>query len=501
MSLELMQKNIEKAQKTVKEKKGAVSQGSMRQNFHFMPEVGWMNDPNGLIFFRNQYHYFFQYYPYGEFWGSMYWGHAVSDDLIHWQYLPPALAPSEHYDNHPQGGCFSGSAIAIDDRLFLMYTASSNQGRGMEQYQCIAWSDDGIHFEKYEGNPVLTAPNGILSGDFRDPKVWEHEGAFYMICGASRNKAGEVLLYKSLDMLHWDYINVMYESRGEWGEMFECPDFFKMGDQYVLTFSPVKSGEHTAVYCIGNFDYRTGKFEPDTCREIDWGFDFYAPQSFLAKDGRRIMISWANEWQWMPLFKDWGPTYKEGWCGFFTIPREVRPIGDRLEFKPIRELDTICHNLQTIDSLVIGSKACSLKIGDGVHYRLKLQIDLKKTTADQCILDLRVGDRHRTRVIVDFKHGELSVDRNKADGWSQGVSKSTWLFHDRETAGLDIISDQSSIEIYTDDYQNVQSNNIFAGKEDSGVCVQAEGGEVVLEDIRTWQINLERNNDNEQYLL
>lgn len=100
------------------------------------------------------------------------------------------------------------------------------------------------------------------------------------------------------------------------GDSWECPDFYQLGDKYVLTFSPMGSGDHTSVYLTGDFDYKTGKFDWHISGEMDWGFDFYAPQSMVAPDGRRLIVAWANEWEWMPLFKDWGPTYQEGWCGF-----------------------------------------------------------------------------------------------------------------------------------------------------------------------------------------
>ena len=161
MERNLMQLNIQRAQEEIDRKKELVSKGSMRQEYHFMPQAGWMNDPNGLICFRGKYHFFYQCNPYGAFWDCMYWGHAVSEDLIHWEYLPLALAPSESYDDYPKGGCFSGSAIVCEDKLFLMYTGTANNGNGVEQTQCIAYSTDGIHFEKYGGNPVLRAPKGI----------------------------------------------------------------------------------------------------------------------------------------------------------------------------------------------------------------------------------------------------------------------------------------------------------------------------------------------------
>ena len=483
MSKELMKQNIEKAQREIDSKKDIVKKGKMRQHYHFMAQTGWLNDPNGLIYFRGKYHFFFQHNPYNGFWDSMHWGHAVSDDMLHWEYLPLALAPSETYDNHLRGGCFSGSAIEHDGKLYLMFTGATNEGKGNEQTQCIAYSEDGIHFEKYAGNPVLTAPEGVPTDCFRDPKVWKHEDTYYMVCGASRDNKGQALLYRSKDMIHWTYFNVLAESRGEWGYMWECPDFYPMGDKYVLTFSPMGAGEHTSVYLVGDFDYLTGKFCCHVSGEIDWGLDYYAPQSFLAPDGRRIIVGWSNEWEWMPLWKDWGPTYKEGWCGFFNIPREVRMRKDgTLQFLPIREVE----NPKRIAELAVSEEYTELEAGDGVCFELKLKIDLQRTNADELELDLRCGAERRTICLFHFKKGEMRVDRNAADGWSKGVSRSVLYLQGKKELDVHILSDQSSLEIFTDQYQNNHSNNIFAKASQNQLRVRARGGNAVLRDIETY---------------
>ena len=487
MTEELMQQNIEKAQYEIDNKKNIVKSGKMRQRYHFMAQTGWLNDPNGLIYFRGKYHFFFQHNPYDGFWGSMHWGHAVSDDMLHWEYLPLALAPSERYDNHLRGGCFSGSAIEHDGKLLLMYTGTTNEGNGFEQTQCIAYSEDGIHFEKYEGNPILTAPEGIPTDQFRDPKVWKHEDTYYMVCGANRDNKAQALLYRSKDMFHWTFFNVLAESRGEWGYMWECPDFYPIGDKYVLTFSPMGAGEHTAVYLAGDFDYETGKFNSHVNGEIDWGFDYYAPQSFLAPDGRRIIVGWANEWEWMPLWKDWGPTYKEGWCGSFNIPREVRMMEDgTLQFLPIAEVETVRENPKQKDALVVTEEETKLTAGDGVCFELKLKIDLEKTDADKLELDLRCGEGRKTVCLFDFKKAEMSVDRNEADGWSRGISRSVMYLKGKKELDVHILSDQSSLEIFTDQYQNNHSNNIFAGDAQNQLKIRAYGGNVILKDIETY---------------
>ena len=169
-----------------------------RLRYHFEPKKGWMNDPNGLVWFRGQYHAFFQHNPYDTVWGPMHWGHAVSSDLLHWEELPIALYPDQPYENG--GGCFSGSAIVKDDRLYLFYTSVSKTA----QTQSVAMSDDGIHFYKYEGNPVIAScPEGHKN--FRDPKVSRIDGTYYMVTGSGNSRAGQVLLFESEDLLHWEY--------------------------------------------------------------------------------------------------------------------------------------------------------------------------------------------------------------------------------------------------------------------------------------------------------
>lgn len=491
MGKDFMQKNIHRAQAETDRKKEEVSRGRMRQEYHFMPQAGWMNDPNGLIFFRGKYHFFYQYNPYGAFWDCMYWGHAVSEDLLHWEYLPPALAPSEFYDDYPKGGCFSGSAIVCDDKLFLMYTGTANNGNGVEQTQCIAYSEDGVYFEKYEGNPVLRAPEGIKADCFRDPKVWKHEDTYYMVCGASREDRGLALLYKSEDMLHWSFFNVLAESRGEWGFMWECPDFFQIGDQYVLTFSPMGSGDHTSVYLMGDFDYKTGKFDCRISKEIDWGLDYYAPQSFETLDGRRIMVAWANEWEWMPLWKDWGPSYKEGWCGFFNLPREVRIKQDgTLQFIPVKELKELRTDPDKKEYLEVSDSETEIQAGNGECCEIKFILDLQETTADQVELKLRCGEGKKTVCLFDLKKGEMSVDRTSGDGWSIGVSRSVLSLNGKRELDVHVFVDRSSIEIFADQYSNNHSNNVFGTEAQNQMFLRSHGGKTVIRSMETYGLKL-----------
>ena len=206
-----------------------------RPDFHLCSRVGWMNDPNGFCYYNGMYHLFYQYYPYESKWGPMHWGHAVSKDLLHWEYLPAALAPDEIYD---RDGCFSGSAITLPDgRQLLMYTGvvkerQANGGSNEVQTQCLAVGD-GVDYVKYEKNPVLDEkdiPEGGSRFDFRDPKMWREEDGTYRCIIGNRpaDGSGQILLFESPDGFAWHYKKVLAANHNRFGKMWECPDFFPL---------------------------------------------------------------------------------------------------------------------------------------------------------------------------------------------------------------------------------------------------------------------------------
>jgi len=488
MSKAVLHQNLSRAHQEIASKKKLMQQARMRQKYHFMAQSGWLNDPNGLIYFRGKYHFFYQYNPYDAYWGAMYWGHAQSDDMLHWEYLPLALAPSEDYDNHEEGGCFSGSAIEHEGRLYLIYTGVTYDGEGFAQAQCMAYSEDGIHFEKYMNNPIIAAPpEGYDQENFRDPKVWKYQDKFYLVCGAKSHNLAKALLYCSEDLKHWEYVNVLAESRGEWGNMWECPDFFQIGDKYVLMFSPMGVSERTAVYLVGDMNYETGKFTYDISGEIDWGFDFYAPQTFTDHQGRRLLVAWANAWDWMPWWKDWGPTYKEGWCGAFSLPREVILCEDNtLKFQPIKELHRIRQNKCSRDNFMVAGDKVEIPTENGIAFELLIRIDLRGSTADSFALILRSDGTHQTMVSFDLKKQIMSVDRNVSDGWSSGKTKSPLIMADQNEMKVHAYIDQSSIEVFTDDYKTSHSCNVFAEDGQNMNYLIARGGEIKVKHMAAW---------------
>lgn len=225
---------------------GAAISPAERPAYHMTPYVGWLNDPNGFSYYKGQYHQFYQYNPYDVRWAPMHWGHAVSTDLLHWEYLPCALAPDSPADNGP--GCFSGSATEMDDgKQLLMYTSvvSEKQPNGEMrdiQTQSIAIGD-GLNYEKPACNPVLTQkdlPEGFSKFDFRDPKIWREADGTYSavtVCLAE-DGSGAAALFQSKDGFDWHFVTVLERCNNQYGKMWECPDFFPLDGKQVLMLRP-----------------------------------------------------------------------------------------------------------------------------------------------------------------------------------------------------------------------------------------------------------------------
>lgn len=286
----------------------------------FHATKGYTNDPNGLVFFKGLYHVFFQSADgrMNNLEQPVCWGHAVSRDLVQWQQVENALLPDQPYEKDQ--GCWSGSAVVKDDKLYLFYTGAARPCASVN----VAWSKDGIHFEKYAENPVIPrGPEDADSWEFCDPKVQKIGDVYHMVVGNSANGIGRVVRYTSTDLLHWEYAGVLYENR-ELGTMLECPDFFPLEDRYVLMVSLYS---RRAVMIVGTFDGE--HFYAERICQPEQGCSFYAPQSFQTPDGRRLMLGWAFEAEPRP-----GSTY----VGGMTVMRQLRLEGNQICSEPVREL-------------------------------------------------------------------------------------------------------------------------------------------------------------------
>ncbi len=307
--------------------------------YHYKPARGWMNDPNGLVFYQGYYHAFYQHAPHAEDprLEAMHWGHARTRDFLHWEELPVALAPSIPCD---EGGCWSGTAIVKDDKLFLFYASVRIEpGRPLPiQTVSVAWSSDGVHFEKYAHNPIMDAPPADGGVHFRDPAVTCINGQYYCVMASCHepSHAARLLLYKSEDLLRWDYTGVLCE----WENAIyaECPSMMPAGDRTLLTVSVCRS-ETDRFFSVLYGRFSEAGFTVEHTGEVDMGPDQYAGQVFCDPQGRHILLTWIPGWPYMEQFADQN-------IGCLSLPRELTLRDGRVYGYPVKEVQ---HLLREAD--------------------------------------------------------------------------------------------------------------------------------------------------------
>ena len=312
-----------------------------RLKFHYRPEKGWINDPNGLVFFQGYYHVFYQHAPDHEIpWlQPMHWGHARTKDFLQWEELPVALCPDKEYD---AGGCWSGTAVVKDDTLYLFYASvlPPVDGKHKTQTVSVAYSKDGIHFEKYEGNPIIDHYPADGCPDFRDPAVCAVGDEFYLVMasGYPETQKARLLLYKSTDLLRWEYQGIM----NEWPNArdTECPSFMQAGDKFLLSCS-VRYPDRTHRFAVMYGDFKDGNFTPTHVGEVDKGPDQYAGQVFPDPKGRQLLITWIPGWKYSG--------YAERDIGCMSVPREFFIKDGKICALPAEE---VRHLVKTSDPAV-----------------------------------------------------------------------------------------------------------------------------------------------------
>jgi beta-fructofuranosidase len=286
----------------------------MRPQFHLLPASNWMNDPNGPIYFGGKYHMFCQYNPQAAVWGNMSWYHSVSEDMVHWTHLPLAFVPTP--GGPDAAGCFTGSAIAVGSRVYMVYTGVSHPPSGIGgliEKQCLAYSDDEnlLHWTKMPGPIVAAPPEGMKTTGFRDPSAWKQDGGYFMTVGSGVAKEGGcVLLYHSPDMKTWTYEHRLTSGTSADGDMWECPEFFALDGGHVLIFST----KGKAYWQSGRLDEKAMVFHPAKSGVIDLGA-FYAPKTQLDAQGQRILWGWLQERRLEAEYR------AAGWSGVMSLPR------------------------------------------------------------------------------------------------------------------------------------------------------------------------------------
>jgi len=470
-----------------------------RPRFHFTPEQNFMNDPNGLVHLDGEYHLFYQHNPFGDTWGHMSWGHAVSRDLVRWQHLPVAMreedgimvfSGSAVHDRRNTSGLCGGDGASCLVAIYTGHTAT-------RQTQNIAASRDrGRTWTKYAGNPVLD----IGSKDFRDPRVFWHQptGRWIMIVSLAEER--KIRFYASGDLKRWTHLSDFGPegyTKGQW----ECPDLFELdveGDparkRWVLDVDVnpgAPLGGSADQYFVGSFDGTT--FRNDNPKDLvlwaDHGKDFYASLSWSdlpPSDPRRIWIGWMSNWQ----YANQDPT--SPWRGMLTVPRTLRlralPEGLRLVQEPVAELQSLRGPRFSLDGRPV-ERTVPLELrGDA----LDIEAEFSAGSATAFGLAVRKGVNEWTRVGYDVGSTSVFVDRRRS-----GATSFSPDFSGRHTGPLPlqdgrlrirILVDRSSVEVFAGGGRTVITDRIFPDPASQGVELWAEGGAASLVSLEAWPL-------------
>lgn len=469
-----------------------------RPQLHFSPPANWMNDPNGLVYLDGEYHLFYQYYPDSTVWGPMHWGHAVSQDAVHWTNLPVALEPDS------LGYIFSGSAVYDSENrsglgspasppLVAVFTyhdpTGERNGRDDFQNQGLAYSTDrGRTWTKYAGNPVLPNTTGIR--DFRDPKVyWDEPSAQYVMALAVRDR---VSFYGSRNLIDWEHLSDFGAEAGSHAGVWECPDLFRLPvagegtEKYVLLLSinpGAPNGGSGTQYFVGDFDGTNFRLDEDFAREVtdergvwlDQGRDNYAGVTWSGEPGHpedRLFIGWMSNWQYAQVV----PT--DPWRSAMTVARRLQlhdtPSGLRLYARPVAALAGLRGDPRPLT-------AGENDIAAPCEAVLSLQLGGADTTAVGFELANAVGERYR----FTYRPGEgrFYSDRSAAgtaeryDGFGKGVAKGERIAVE-DTLQLRIILDRSSVEIFADDGATVFTELLYPTEPWTTLRVLSRDGDV-----------------------
>jgi beta-fructofuranosidase len=457
-----------------------------RPRYHLMPPANWMNDPNGPLFWKGQYHMFYQYNPNGAFWGTMHWGHAVSPDLVHWRHLPIALAPTP--GGPDKDGCFSGCTVVDQGVPTIIYTGVS------PEVQCIARSDDGMmSWRKDPSNPVIAAPpQGMEITGFRDPCVWREGEEWFLAVGSGvKNQGGMVLLYRSKDLVHWDYLHLLCKGRKDellpgkdpvsTGEMWECPDFFPLADKHAL----IVSTQGAVIYSVGR--YVNQYFHPEAQGKADLGDCYYAARSMVDEKGRRILWGWIREGRSDTAQR------AAGWAGVMSLPRVLTLAHDgRLGMVAAPEIEALRGMHQRFEGLPIVPGSFSLlKSVRGDSLEIQAEFELGASEAVGLTVRSAPDGIEQTSITYNRTSGLLLVDRERSSlspDAVRGPQRGPFALVEDETLKLRVFLDASVIEIFANDRACLTSR-IYPSRSDSlGLGAFARGDKARLKALDVWEV-------------
>ncbi len=412
--------------------------------YHFSPEIGWINDPNGLVYFNNEYHLFYQYYPYDIEPGPMHWGYAVSRDLLTFEHKGVYLSP---LNQEEESGCWSGSSIIDNDELYITYTRHFEKDDIRKEEQYLFPFDNPKDLVKIVSDDEL--PEGCDTRDFRDPHIIKKGEYFYLFVGSKNihTNKGNLLIFRSKTLNNFKY-HFQINSLNIFGDMGECPDYFYSNGYDCLIVSAIKAHgeEHqylnpngsTAIVC--HIDFENKKFELVSLKEIDRGDGFYAPKLIQNTD-KNIMVAWMEMWgKEIPTQKD------HLWAGSFTFPRSVEVRDGEFYQYPIDDIKRLYKNTFSLSE----------------RNSIKRNADLYVTYKDEFSLTLKGKDENYS-VRLYSEDGYIYLDTRNSNNLNGYIRRLDNKY--LSEINLRILLDSSSIEIFVNEGKEAISARIYLESE------------------------------------
>lgn len=454
-----------------------------RPLWHIAPPQGLLNDPNGFIYHDGKYHLFYQLYPFACEHKDKYWAHVTSTDLVNWQSQPMALFPSDWFDSH---GVFSGHAVSTEEELMLFYTGNVRIGEQRERIttQCLASSKDGIHFTKH--GPVIDSLPPLVTPHCRDPKLVRNGDHWLMLLGAQQETdkgqlLGRLALYRSDDLRQWEFISFAGDEFNNFGYMWECPDLFGLGDQLIGIICPQGIDAQSEFH---NIPHHNGYFKASLnandqlglsdFRTLDYGFDFYAPQSTETPDGRRLMIGWMG----LPDEIN-QPSVEDKWLHQLTCLRELSWQNDTLYQQPARELQQLRGEKQRFN-LASHTEKSSLDLGS---KSFELQTTLPWPVSGQTTLRVIDNGSEYCDIILDTNKQQIRLDRSNAqptDG--EAIRELPWP--NKQDVELHLLTDHSSLELFINQGEFVMTARVFTAADATAIRLLSD--EPICIDGTSW---------------
>ena len=453
-----------------------------RPSYHLTPPANWLNDPNGLIEWNGTYHAFYQYNPGGPYHDTIHWGHATSEDLVHWEDRPVALTPNP--DGPDRDGCWSGCAIDDDGTVHMLYTG----GRDGRQLPCLATAVDETLdvWKKNPENPIVAEPPvelDILSTDhwdaeFRDHSVWRENGSWYQLIGSGiAGVGGTALLYRSDDLLDWTYLGPLYtaESEAE-GHMWECPELLDFGEERLLH---VSNYEHVR-YFLGTV--RDARFERETSGILDYG-DFYAPQTLRDGSGRLLTFGWLKE------ARSERAQWDAGWSGALSLPRVLDVEDGELRQRPAAEVESLRGGHHGFESRGLSDGHREVLQTRGRALELAVSLDLG--TADEVGIVLRETVDGEERTPLHVRRDELILERSTSSLHPETADDPIRMPLDgEERVDLRVFIDGSVIEVFANE-RRCLTGRIYPTRADAdGVSLYAAGGDARIVTLDAWELDV-----------